>query len=150
MPTQGFEFAWNMDGTNRVPAAIPMPINGTTAIKKGDALVVNSAGKLIPIVAGVTEVTAIALQDRPAAGAVDGDIISVSLVRKEYQYRCSANAASTSGVNNGFNKTMDVTDQRTVKVSATTGGTLILWNKDTLDEAGNIKAYVSFSNTTAP
>ncbi len=145
-PTKGFEFAYSLDPGNLVPVIRDMPVNGTGAYAKGDLLVVGSNGYLAKAAAGVSEVTAVCQEAR--SSGTSGDKLKVAIIRPGQVWKCSADAASSAGVGNGYTKTINIVDENTIDATPATGGSLILVDATELDDAGNVICYVTFDNTT--
>lgn len=147
MATRGFEFAGNFGDKNGVPTIRDLPLDGTGAIKVGAALLMNSDGQLAAVTGSAKEITAIAMEARPALGAADGDVRKVAIVTPEQIWRVSMDASSTNAVI-GYTKTLDLATAYAVDADDLTNGTLTLWNTDGVDDAGNVVAYVVFNSTT--
>lgn len=146
MATRGFEFAGNFGDKNATPVIRDLPLDGTGAIKVGALLLANSDGQLAAVTGSAKEVTAVAMEARPALGAADGDVRKVALVTPNQIWRVSMDASSTNAVI-GYDKTIDVADAYTVDADDLTNGTLTLYDTGTDDE-GNVLAYVTFNSTT--
>lgn len=140
MATKGFEFAYSLDGS--IPTVMDLPVNGTGAYAKGDA-VVFSSGKLAAVTNTVATVSAI-IQERRASGA-DGGLLRAAVVTPQHVWRCSADAATISA--SIGDRTLDVVDANTLDADDATNGSLALIDTDT-DDAGNKLCYVTFTNTT--
>lgn len=140
MATKGFEFARALDQS--VPVMADLPVSGTGAYAVGDA-VVFSSGKLTKVTNTVATVSAIIAESR--ASGTDGGNLRAAIVTKAQVWRVSMDA-NTTAVALGV-RTVDVVDSQTVDADDGTNGSLVLMEKG-VDDAGNVLAYVTFSNTT--
>lgn len=143
-PTVGFEFAYNLNGSNDTPTARKLPVTGSTAFKRGD-LVVYSSGALVKAAAGASAFTGVMAEDVPST-ATTGDLYEVYILQPGQVWRCSADAASQTG-NLGV-KTVNIVDENTIDANPATGGQLVLVEKGSADSAGNAVTYVSFQAST--
>lgn len=144
-PTKGFEYAFSLRLGNLLPQTKAIPVSGTGAYAVGDLLVVSS-GKLTKAAAGVGEVTAVCAQARTTG--VDGDPLVVQIIQKDQVWRCSADGASQAGSKYGTTKVINIVDENTIDATPATGGSLILYDIQGPDSAGNAITYVSFANVT--
>jgi hypothetical protein len=140
--TRGFEFAYNLDGTNNGPTIRDLPVSANT-LRPGD-LVVLTSGQLAACAANVAEVTGVMYES--AAGAQAGDLRKCAIIQPGQVWRCSSDASSQAG-NLGVS-TINIVDANTIDATPATGGSLILVAKGDLDSDGNQITYVSFSNVT--
>lgn len=140
MATKGFEFAYALDGSR--PTIMDLPMNGTGAFAKGDA-VVFSSGKLTKVTNTVATVSGIVQEAR--ASGTDGGLLKVAVVTKNQVWRVSADDTTLSASLGG--RLLDVVDENTLDASDAANGSLVLIDTDT-DDAGNVLAYVAFSITT--
>jgi hypothetical protein len=145
MATVGFEFAYNLDGSNGTPVIRDLPVHGTGAFAVGDLVLLASTGELSRVTSTTTEVTGV-MQEARASGS-DAASMKVALITREQVWRCSMDAATTAFVV-GYTNTIDTTDHNTISATDSTGGKMILVDKSTLDDDGNVLAYVVFSDTT--
>jgi hypothetical protein len=119
-----------------------MPMSGTGAFAKGDA-VVFSSGKLTKVTNTVATVSGV-VQEARASGS-DGGLLQVALATKNQVWRVSADDTTLSATLGA--RTLDVVDANTLDASDATNGSLVLIDSDT-DSDGNVLAYVAFSITT--
>lgn len=140
--TRGFEFAYNMNGTNNGPTVRDLPVSVNT-LRPGD-LVVFSSGQLAACAASVTEVTGVMYES--AEGASAGDLRKVAIIQPGQVWRCSSDASAQAG-NLGVS-TINIVDANTIDATPATGGSLTLVAKGELDSDGNQITYVAFSNVT--
>lgn len=148
MATAGFEFAYMLDGSHATPVIRDLPVHGTGAYAIGDLVVVNGSagGEVVRVTSNPTaEVTGV-MQEARASGA-DAALMKVAIITREQVWRCSMNAATTAFVV-GYTKSIDTADHNTISATDSTGGKMILVDKSTLDDDGNVLAYVVFSLTT--
>lgn len=145
MATAGFEFAYMLDGSNGTPVIRDMAVNGTGAFAVGDLVLQNSSGKLARVTNTTGEVTAV-IQEARTSGT-DGGYLKAAILTREQVWRCSMDAATTAKVV-GYTKTIDTVDHNTISATDSTGGSMILVDKSSLDDDGNVLAYVVFADTT--
>lgn len=143
MATRGFEFAYNLDGSNHTPLIKDMPVNGTGAFSAGD-LVVLASGELNRVTGSTAEVTAV-MQESRTSGA-DGALMKAAIITPSQVWKCSMDASSTSAVL-GNTKTIDTVDHNTIDADDLVNGSMIFFDSGT-DNDGNVLAYVVFSDTT--
>lgn len=141
MATAGFEFAYSLGGGSH-PSYKDMPVNGTGAYAKGDA-VVFSSGKLAAAANTVSTVSAVIAEAR--SSGTDGGLLKVAMVTPDQVWRCSADAAAISA--SIGDRTLDLVDANTIDADDATNGSLALIDTDT-DTDGNVVCYVTFTNTT--
>ena len=147
MASKGFEFAYMLDGSNATPLIRDLPVHGTGAFSIGDLVLLASDGQVARVTSTTTEVTGVMQESRLASVGADGDKMKVAIITREQVWRCSMDAATTAFVV-GYTKTIDTTDHNTISATDSTGGSMILVDKSTLDDDGNVMAYVVFSDTT--
>lgn len=143
-PTMGFEFAYNLDGSNNTPTVRQLPMAGSTAFKRGD-LVVYSSGVLVKAAAGAAAFTGVMDEDVPAT-ATAGDLYQVQILQPGQVWRCSSDAATQAG-DLGV-KTVNIVDENTIDGTPATGSYLVLVEKGPVDSAGKAITYVSFQAST--
>lgn len=99
MASQGFEFAYMLDGSHATPVIRDFILSTAAAHKVGDLMVIESDGDLTQAAATATEVTAIC-QEAIAAAAVTAGTTKVkcAILTRNQVWRCSADAATMSGV----------------------------------------------------
>lgn len=139
-PTAGFEFAYNLDGSNSTPVAKKLPVDGAAAYKRGD-LMVYASGVLDACAAGASLFTAVMAEDVPST-ASSGDLYEAYILQPGQVWRCSCDAATQAG-NLGV-KTVNIVDENTIDGTPATGGNLILVAKGDVDSAGKQITYVAF------
>ena len=147
MATAGFDFAYALDGSNATPVIRDLPVHGTGAYAVGDLVLLASDGQVARVTSTTGEVTGVMQESRAASAGADGDSMKVAIIVREQVWRCSMDASSTAFVV-GYTKTIDTTDHNTISATDSTGGSMILVDKSTLDTDGNVLAYVVFADTT--
>lgn len=145
MASRGFEFAYPLAVGGRTPVIRDFPVHGTGAYAAGDLVLLASDGQVARVTTATAEVTGV-MQETRASGS-DGDLMKVAIIARDQVWRCSMDASSTAFVV-GYTKTIDTVDHNTISATDSTGGKMILFDKDHLDDDGNILAYVVFSDTT--
>jgi hypothetical protein len=143
--TQGFEFAYMLDGSNATPVIRDMLVHGTGAYAVGDLCLINSDGELARVTNTTGEVSAV-MQESRASGS-DAVYMKAAIITREQVWRCSMDGTSTAKVV-GYTKTIDTVDHNTISATDSTGGSMILVDKSSLDDEGNVLAYVVFADTT--
>lgn len=138
-PTMGFEFAYNLDGSNHTPAMMKLPVDGN-AQSAGDLMVVSS-GNLTAVAANASAFTAVLAEDVPSTASA-GDKYYAYVLQPGQVWRVSGDAATIAA--DVGNAAVDVVDENTYDASSTSGGHLILFDKGELDSDGNRIAYVCF------
>lgn len=140
MASQGFEFAYMIDGSMAVPVIRDFPVDGTGAYAVGDLTLINSDGQLAKVTGSTTEVTAV-IQEFRASGS-DGGNLKAAIITNTQVWRCSMDATTTTGVKY-YTKTMDTVDHNTIDADDITNGRMMLIDTGTDDE-GNVMGYVTF------
>jgi hypothetical protein len=149
MATRGFEFAYMLDGSNATPVIQDFILSTAAAHKKGDLMVLctDNDGPLTQAAATATEVTAVCQEDVAAADiTADTTKAKMAIITRNQVWRCSMDAATTALVN-GYTKTVDIVDCNTIDADGSSGKAILV-DASTLDDAGNVLAYVVFSDTT--
>lgn len=147
MSTHGFEFVGWIDGRECGPRILDFDMVADAAgYAKGDALIIDSAGRMDKAAAGATEYSAICMETKTTAVSAD-DHLKVAILAKGQIWRCSADAAACAAVE-GFTKTLNLADENTIDADTITGGTMICWSVDTTEDASYATVYVCFSDTT--
>lgn len=148
MSTAGFEFAYNMDGSNKTPKTIDVILGVAQAHKKGDLMLIQSDGFADQVAGSIDEVTGVMAQDMAAADiTAETTTAEMYVIVRNQVWRCSMDAATSTGVV-GYTKTIDTVDTNTIDADDITNGSMTLVDKSILDDDGNIEARVVFSDTT--
>ena len=145
MATQGFEFAYMLDGSDAHPVIRDFAVDGTGAYAVGDLTLANSDGQLASVSGTAAECTAIIMEAR-ASGGTDGDKVKAAILTRNQVWRCSMDDSS-SAAKIGYTKKQDVANDHCLDADDTTNGSLIVVDTSTDDE-GNVLGYVVFSDTT--
>lgn len=144
MASNGFEFAYMLDGSGAYPLIRDWPI-GTIDGNVGDALTIDSGGYGTAVGTATAEVLGILMED--TGGTVsDYAKYKVALAARNQVWRCSMDATSTAFVK-GYTKTIQFVDGNTIDADGSTSGPMCLVDTDT-DDDGKVLAYVVFNDTT--
>lgn len=147
MATRGFEFAYNLDGSSLTPVIRDITLGAAAAHKVGDLMLIQSDGYADQVTTTVTEVTGVMMEALAAADITAGTTKGkMAIITRNQVWRCSMDATSTAFLV-GYTKTIDTVDCNTISATDSSGGAMILYDTGT-DDAGNILAYVIFSDTT--
>lgn len=119
MATNGFEFAYSLDGST--PVERDFPVSGTGTFSAGD-LVVLSSGKLTK--AGNTVNTVAAVMQETRTTGADGDLMRAAILTNQQVWRCSFDAATYSA--SIGTRTQDIVSSRLLDADDATGGSLAL------------------------
>ncbi len=141
MATNGFEFAYSLDGS--VPVVRDLPVTGTNTYKSGD-LVVLSSGKLAKVSNSVSTVSAV-LQESRESGA-DGDLMKAAIITTAQVWRASMDAATYSA--SIGTETQDVAGSRLLDANDASGGSLALVEVRDDPHDTNPIGYVVFTNVS--
>jgi len=134
-----------LDGSNATPVIRDWPmVADASGYKKGDALVIDSNGRLDKVTSSSAEVTAICQETETDAVSND-DLLKVAIVTRNQIWRCSMDAVTA--FKPGYAKTIDFVDENTLDADNGGTGRAILYDTDT-DDDSNTLAYVVFSDTT--
>jgi hypothetical protein len=148
MATAGFEFAYMLDGSNATPLIRDLPVHGTGAYASGDLVLIASDGQVAKVTNTTTEVSGVMQETRAASVGADGDSMKVAIITRNQVWRCSMDASTCATVIVGYTKTLDTADCNTIDADDVTNGSMILVDKSTTDDDGNVLAYVVFADTT--
>lgn len=149
MATQGFEFAYMLDGSAGSPVVRDFTLGAAAAHVKGDAMLIQADGFADAVTGSTTEVTGIQQENIAAADVTAGTTTGkIAIVTRNQVWRCSADAATTTAVV-GFTKTVDTADKNTIDADDIINGAMTYVSAgDALDSDGNVIMYVVFSDTT--
>lgn len=139
MATQGFEFAYSLDGS--VPVVRDFEVDGTGTYGVGD-LVVLASGQLVKAANTVSTVAAI-LQEGRSSGS-DGDKLKAAIITNQQVWRCTFDAATFSA-SLGI-RTQDIASSRLLDADDAANGSLAVI--DVVDDPHdtNPVGYVVFTN----
>lgn len=139
MATQGFEFAYSLDGS--VPVVRDFEVDGTGTYSVGD-LVVLASGQLTKAANTVSTVSAV-LQETRTTGS-DGDLMKAAIITSAQVWRCSMDAATYSA--SIGTRTQDIASSRLLDANDAANGSLVVL--DVVDDPHDTNpiGYVVFSN----
>lgn len=148
MASSGFEFAYNMDGSNKTPKTIDVILGVAQAHKAGDLMLIQADGYADQVAGSIDEVTGVMAQSKAAADITAGTTTAeMYVIARDQVWKCSMDASTSTAVV-GYTKTLDTVDTNTIDADDITNGSMTLVDKSQLDTDGNILAYVVFSDTT--
>ena len=139
MATQGFEFAYSLDGS--VPVVRDFEVDGTGTFGVGD-LVVLASGQLVKAANTVSTVAAV-LQEGRSSGS-DGDKLKAAIITNQQVWRCTFDA-TTYSASLGI-RTQDIASSRLLDADDAANGSLAVI--DVVDDPhdANPIGYVVFTN----
>jgi len=147
MATNGFEFVGWIDGRLSGPRIMDFDMTADTAgYLKGDMLIIDSAGRMDKAAANAGELSAVCMESTTSAVAAD-DHLKVAILAKGQIWRCSADAAACAAIE-GYTKTVNLIDENTIDATPTTGGSLICWKVDVLEDTTYATVYVCPADTS--
>ena len=148
MASRGFEFVGMLDGSGGTPVIKDFILSTAAAHHIGDLMVIESDGDLTQAAATATEMTAVCQEEVAAAAITAGTTkAKCAILTRNQIWRCSADAATMSAVE-GYTKTQNIVDCNTLDADVATSGSMIVYDKSQLDEAGNVLCKVVFADTT--
>jgi hypothetical protein len=148
MATNGFEFAYMLDGSTATPLIRDFVLSTAAAHKVGDLMVIESDGDLTQAAATATEVTAVCMEAVAAAAITAGTTkAKMAILTRNQVWKCSADAATISG-KIGYTKANDIVDCNTIDADNVDHGPCTIVDSGTLDDDGNMIVYVCFPDTT--
>lgn len=149
MATQGFEFAYMLDGSNGRPVTQDFTLGTAADHLIGDLMLVDSDGSIDAVTGSTTEVTCI-MQEYVATADVTADTTKAkaAIITRNQVWRCSMDAATAATAYQGYTQKLDTVDKNTIDADDVTNGAMCLVNKDNLDDEGNVLAHVVFLDTT--
>jgi len=118
MATQGFEFAYSLDGS--VPVVRQLKVTGTGTFGVGDLVTMSSSGKLEKGAGSVATVAAV-MQEKRDSGT-DGQLMKVALLTNQQVWRCSFTATTFSA--SVGTRTQDIASPRTLDAADAANGSL--------------------------
>ncbi len=155
MSTQGFEFAYMMDGSSATPVIRDFTLGAAAIHKIGDLMAVTSDGTIDQVTSTTTEVTCV-MQEATTADITAGTTTAkAAILTRNQVWRCSTNASTAATAFIGI-KTWDTADTNTIGAADVSGGKMIVAEgdptpadiSDRLDEEGYVIGYVVFGDTT--
>jgi len=146
--TAGFEFAKSIGGGNGPPPTMQVTLGVAQKHRKGDLMLIQSDGFADQVAGSIDEVTGVMAQTVEAADITAEETeATIEIITHDQVWRCSMDAATSTAVV-GYTKTLDTVDCNTIDADDITNGSMILWDKSTLDADGNVVGYVVFADTT--
>ena len=144
MATRGFEFAYNLDGSNATPVIRDFILGVAAAHKIGDLMLVQADGFVDQVTGSTTEVTCV-MQEALAAAAITAETTTAkaAVITNTQVWRCSMDAATTTAVK-WATKTLDTADANTIDADDVTNGRMMLVDTAGLDDDGNLIGLVTF------
>lgn len=149
MATAGFEFAYNLDGTNAPPVIRDFTLGVAAAHKKGDAMKIQADGYIDQVAGSIDEITCIMQETVAAADITAGTTTAkAAIVTSNQVWRCSSDAATAATALPWAIKTLDTVDANTIDADDVTNGSMMPVEWGDLDSAGNLIIYVCFVEPT--
>lgn len=145
MSTRGFEFAYNLDGSNNPPVIRDFTLGVAAAHKVGDAMKIQTDGFIDQVAGSIDEITCI-MQEAVAAAAITAGTTQAkaAVVTSNQVWRCSADAATAATALPFAIKTLDTVDCNTIDADDVTNGSMMPVEWGELDSDGNLIIYVCF------
>ena len=148
MASRGFEFAYQLDGSNATPLIRDFILSTAAAHKVGDLMGMETDGDITAVTTSTGEVTCIMQEAVASADVTAGTTTAkAAIITSQQVWRCSMDASSTALVV-GYTKTADTVDANTLDADASTGSGLILVDVSNTDDESNVLAHVVFGDTT--
>jgi len=148
MASQGFEFAYMLDGSNDSPVIRDFILGAAADHLIGDLMIVQSDGYIDAAANNATEVTCVIMEEVLTADVTAGTTVAkCAILQREQVWKCSMDASSTSLVA-GVTKDVDIVDKNTVDADNAGSGAICLVDISKLDTDGNILADLVFLDTT--
>ena len=157
MATQGFEFAYMLDGSPGVPVTRDLILGAAAAHKIGDLMKMQTDGFVDQVTGSIDEVTCVCQETVAAADITAGTTqAKMAIITRGQVWRCSTDAATAASALVGTVKIWDTVDANTIDADDVTNGSMIVAEgepspadiADRLDSDGNVIGYVVFSDTT--
>ena len=122
MASRGFEFAYNIDGTNSPPMTRDFTLGVAAAHLEGDAMLVQSDGYVDAVTGTTTEVTGIMAEAKASGDVTAGTTLGKMYIVQSHQvWMCSMDAATTTA-EIGYDKTIDTADKNTIDADDLSNG----------------------------
>lgn len=156
MATRGFEFAYNLNGSNSGPVIRDFVLGAAAAHLVGDLMLVQADGFIDAVTGSTTEVTCVMQEAVAAADITAGTTKAKAAILTSTQvWRCSTDAATAATALVGTVKTWDTVDKNTIDADDVTNGAMVVApdplngeTPATLDDDGNVIGYVVFSDNS--
>ena len=148
MASQGFEFAYMLDGSNGSPVIRDFTLGAAADHLIGDLMNVQTDGYIDAAVNNDTEMTCVIMEKVLTADVTAGTTVAkCAILEREQVWKCSMDAATTA-LYVGVTKDVDIVDKNTVDADGAGSGAICLVNISNLDSDGNILAELVFLDTT--
>ena len=149
MATQGFEWAYNLDGTNAPPVIRDFTLGVAAAHKKGDAMKIQADGFIDQVTNTIDEITCIMQEDVAQAAITAGTTrAKCAIVTSNQVWRCSSDAATAATALPFAIKTLDTVDANTIDADDVANGSMMPVAWAGLDSDGNLIIEVCFVEPT--
>jgi len=147
MSSRGFEFAYQLDGSNATPLIKDFVLGAAAAHAVGDLMKIQTDGFIDQVTTATTEVTCVMMEAVAAAAITAGTTeAKAAIITPNQVWRCSMNATTTALVRGA--KTLDTVDCNTLSTTDVTGGGACIMDVSEVDDEGNVLAYVVFTDTS--
>lgn len=144
--TRGFEFAFNLDGSDNPPVARDFAWAGGAAYAVGDLFYFETTNGYATVCPGTAGTFALVLAEPTLAADAAATKRKFYVIQPGQVWRCSGDAATTTPVVG--NKTTVNLDQNTMDSSGTAGGGIThIGTASAVDTNGMTVALVTFAGT---
>ena len=148
MASQGFEFAYMLDGSNGAPVIRDFTLGAAADHLVGDLMIVQSDGYIDAAANNATEVTCVIMEQVLTADVTAGTTeAKCAVLQREQVWKCSMDAATTALIP-GYTKNVDIVDKNTVDADGAGSGAMCLVDVSKFDTDGNILAELVFLDTS--
>ena len=149
MATAGFEFAYNLDGTNAPPVIRDFTLGVAALHKKGDVMTIQADGFIDQNAGSLKEATCI-MAETVAAADMTAEVTTAkaAIVNSNQVWRCSSDAATAATALPWAIKRLDTVDANTIDADDVTNGNMMPVEWGGLDSDGNLIIYVVFTKTS--
>jgi len=142
--TRGFEFAYNLDGSNETPTVRDVAWAGSAAYAVGDLFYLESTDGYATVCAGTAGTFCFVLAEPTLAADAAGTLRKFYVIQPGQVWRVSGDAATVSAKTG--NKAVVNLDENTYDSDQTSGGGLTLVGTAAgTDTGGKAVAYVTFA-----
>jgi len=157
MATRGFEWAYNLDGSQSPPVIRDFILGAAAIHLVGDLMKVQTDGFIDAVTGTTTEVTCVMMEAFTAANVTAGTTKGkAAIITRGQVWRCSTDAATAATALIGTVKTWDTVDKNTIDADDVSDGAMIVAEGEPspadisgrLDDDGNVIGYVVFADTT--
>jgi hypothetical protein len=160
MATRGFEFAYDLNGSNATPVIRDFILGVAADHLIGDLMLVQSDGFIDAVAGSIGEVTCVIMEQVLTADVTAGTTVAkCAIITRQQVWKCSTDASTATTALIGTIKTWDTVDKNTIDADDVSGGSMIVAEgsptADTplaypseVDDDGNVIGYVVFADTT--